>query len=69
MSNVKFADNLKQLLEANSMKQKELAEKLGTTQQTVSRWINKTNQPDFETLFEICKIFGETPNSLLGFDE
>ena len=47
----------------------QLSEKLGTTQQTVSRWVNGINEPDLSTLIEICKILNETPDSLLGFDD
>ena len=48
---------------------KDLARILGTTQQTVSRWLTGVNEPDFETLFKICEILNETPNSILGFEE
>ena len=49
------------------MAQSELALKLQTTQQTVSRWLKGINEPDLDTLLKIC--FNETPNSLLGYDE
>ena len=66
---MKFSTILKMEMEQNHLLQKQLAEKLGTTQQTVSRWIKGVNQPDFETLFAICKILDLTPNELLGWDE
>lgn len=64
-----FKENLKAALQNNNMSQMQLSEKLGTTQQTVSRWVNGINEPDLSTLIEICKILNETPNSLLGFDD
>ena len=68
-SNMNFKENLKTALQNNGLSQAQLAEKLGTTQQTVSRWINGINEPDFTTLLEICKILNETPNSLLGLED
>ena len=64
-----FGKNLKEALKQNKMSQAKLAKKLGTTQQTVSRWISEENQPDFDTLILICLILDESPNSLFGFDE
>lgn len=64
-----FKENLKAALQNNNMSQMQLSEKLGTTQQTVSRWVNGINEPDLSTLIEICKILNETPDSLLGFDD
>ena len=51
------------------MAQSELALKLQTTQQTVSRWLKGINEPDLDTLLKICLYLNETPNSLLGYDE
>lgn len=53
----------------NSISQTQLVQKLNTTQATVSRWINKVNQPDFETLLLICNILERTPNELLGWED
>ena len=64
----KFAVNLRIALKSNNLTQKELADKLGTTQQTVSRWLLGINEPDFNTLIEICIYLNETPDSMLGFD-
>lgn len=69
MDSINIADNLRELLKIHDMTQRELADKLGTTQQTVSRWLNGINEPDFAMISKICSILGETPNSLLGFDE
>lgn len=65
----KFADNLREALNARGITQQALASRLGTTQQTVSRWLMNTNEPDFSTLIAICSILDESPNSLLGFQE
>ena len=65
----KFSENLKQALFLNKMSQQDLAQKLNTTQQTVSRWVKGINEPDYQKLLEICLCLNETPNSLLGYDE
>lgn len=69
MKELKFANNLKTALSMNNKTQKELADFLGTTQQTVSRWIAGINEPDLETLLKICEFINETPNSLLGLED
>lgn len=65
----RFPENLKKALTVNKMTQQTLAKKLGTTQQTVSRWLHGINEPDFQTLLKICVCLDETPNELLGYDE
>ena len=69
MKNLKVAENLKTALTLNKKTQKELAEYLGTTQQTVSRWLTGKNEPDLSMLIHICIYLNETPNSILNFDE
>lgn len=69
MKKPKFAENLKLALATKGISQKVLADKLGTTQATVSRWVNGENEPAFELLLEICDILDETPNTLLGYEE
>ena len=66
---MKFSKNLKTEMSLRGMTQEKLANALGTTQATVSRWIKGVNQPDFETLFSICIILEVTPNDLLGWSE
>lgn len=69
MKLIKFSENLKHALDENGMTQKNLAELLGTTQATVSRWLHGVNEPDMAVLTDICLYLGETPSSLLGFDD
>ena len=69
MKLLKFSENLREALAVHEMTQKELADLLGTTQQTVSRWLKGINEPDLTMLLEICLHLGETPNALLGFDD
>lgn len=69
MKLLKFAENLREALAVRKITQKELAEHLGTTQQTVSRWLKGINEPDLTFLLEICLYLRETPNALLGYDD
>lgn len=69
MTLLKFHENLRDALAMNEMTQQDLANHIGTSQQTVSRWLNGVNEPDLSTILEICLYLGETPNSLLGYDD
>ena len=69
MKLLKFPENLREALFVHKMTQQDLANHLGTTQQTVSRWLKGVNEPDFKTLLDICLYLGESPNSLLGYDD
>ncbi|MDE6551310.1 MAG: helix-turn-helix domain-containing protein [Clostridia bacterium] len=69
MKLLKFSQNLRAALAVHGITQQSLASHIGTTQQTVSRWLKGINEPDLSTLLEICLYLGETPNSLLGYDD
>lgn len=69
MKLLKFSENLREALAVHEMTQQHLANLLGTTQQTVSRWLTGVNEPDLTTLLEICLYLGESPNSLIGYDD
>ena len=69
MKFLKFPENLLNALAEHEMTQQGLANLLGTTQATVSRWLKGINEPDLTTLLEICLYLDETPNSLLGYDD
>ena len=66
---MRFPDELNRLMKETGHTQTALAIKLNTTQQTISRWLKGVNQPDFETLFLLCKILDSTPNELLGWED
>ena len=64
-----FAKNLTSELKVNNISQEKFARELQTTQATISRWCAGVNEPDYETLFEICKILKTSPNVLLGWED
>lgn len=57
--------NLKKALEINGMEQQELAEKVGITDVTVSRYINKHRTPNSEILKKIADVLGVSTDWLL----
>lgn len=61
-----IGNNIRTLRRAADMTQDELAEKLGVTFQTVSRWENGGSYPDIEFLPAIADIFEVTVDHLLG---
>jgi transcriptional regulator with XRE-family HTH domain len=46
--------------------QKELAAKMGTTQQTIARWENENSSPSIRTLHELADALETTSSALLG---
>lgn len=65
----KFGEKLAYYLSVKGWSQQQLADKLGTTQQCISRWIKGNREPSLDVLLSICYIFEESPNELLGFSE
>lgn len=64
-----FGKNLQYLRKMhNGMTQEALAEKMGVTRQTVSRWELDTAYPEMEKAVELCTIFGCTLDNLFRED-
>ena len=62
----KFSQRLKDLRLEAHLSQKELAQKMGVNQNTVSCWECGTRQPDYDTLVNIAKRFNVSTDYLLG---
>ncbi len=69
MMKLNIGDNIRRLRRAADMTQEQLADKLGVTYQSVSRWENGTTYPDMEFLPALSGIFGVTVDELLGCEE
>ena len=65
---LKIGEKIKALRREQDMTQEELAEQLGITCQSVSRWETCTCYPDLELLPVIAGIFGVTMDHLMGLD-
>ena len=64
----KFAALLRDLLEAKGINQKWLADKAGTTESTISRYLNPKdgNQPEIATVVRIAKALDVSVDYLCG---
>ncbi len=58
---------LKELRVSCGMTQKEVAEKIGRTQQIIGHWETGYAQPDANTLFTLCNIYSTTVDDAFGF--
>lgn len=58
---------LKDLRMKTGKTQKEVAEILGRKQQIIGHWETGYSQPDANTLFTLCELYGTTVDSAFGF--
>lgn len=63
---MKFGENLYNLRKRQKMSQEKLAEKIGVSRQSVSKWENGTAYPEMNRILEICKIFHCQLNDLVN---
>ena len=61
-----LGDNIRRFRRSMDMTQEQLAEQLGVSFQSVSRWENGTTYPDMELLPAIANLFSLTVDELLG---
>lgn len=64
-----LGENIRKLRRKREMTQEQLADRLGVTYQSVSRWENCTAYPDMELLPAISDIFSVSVDELLGIPE
>ena len=60
-----FADKLITLRKKEGWSQEELAEKLGVTRQSVSKWEGAQSVPDIDKILQLARLFGVTTDYLL----
>lgn len=58
--------NIRELREEHGMTQKELAEKMQVSFQTISKWENGVNMPDITHIPRLMDIFGVSADVILG---
>lgn len=63
-----LGNNIKRLRTAKKMTQEELADLLGTTSKSVSRWEQSLTYPDISLLPFIANVFEVTVDELLGVE-
>ena len=64
-----FCQRVKELRIENGWTQKQLAEKLKTTNSAVCDWEKGRSQPDLKMLVEIAAVFNVSVDYLLGVSE
>lgn len=64
MSNKKL-NKLKVVLAEKGLSNKWLAEQLGITQATVSKWVTNTSQPNLDMLIKLSKVLEVDINDLV----
>ena len=69
MMNLKLGDNIRTLRLQHKLTQEQLADRLGVSYQSISRWENGVTYPDIEFLPAIARHFSVTTDYLLGQDE
>ena len=64
-----LGEKIKKLRNEKGLTQKDLADQVHVTFQTVSKWENDENEPDVSTLRELAKLFGCSMDYLLSEEE
>lgn len=67
MTKEEIGSILKELRIVSEKTQKEVAELLGRKQQVVGHWETGYSQPDANTLFTLCEMYGTTVDAAFGF--
>lgn len=60
-------ENLRKLRGSASVSQKQLAEAVGVSQQSINKYENHNIEPDIETMIRIAKYFNTSVDYLIGY--
>ena len=63
-----LAENLKKIRKDNNLSQEQLAEKLGVSRQSVSKWESNQAYPEMDKVLQICQLFNLNIDDLLNQD-
>lgn len=64
-----FAENLIQLRKLNHMSQDELADQIGVSRQTLSKYETGESLPDIEKCKRLADVFGVTVDDLINYEK
>ena len=64
-----FADNLVDLRKYHAMSQEELAERIGVSRQTLSKYETGESLPDIEKCKALADVFGITVDDLISYEK
>lgn len=65
---MKFGENLKRIRKQRRISQEDLAEEVGVSRQSVSKWETGDAYPEMNNILQICKIFHVSINDLVHED-
>lgn len=65
---MKFGENLQKLRKEKGISQEQLAEQLGVTRQSVSKWESGASYPEMDKIVALCNIFHCDMNVLINKD-
>lgn len=65
---MKFCDNLRRIRKHKKISQEELAEKVGVSRQSVSKWECAESYPEMDNILKLCDIFHCKINDLVQED-
>ena len=66
---IEINSRIRELRKLNNLTQTQLAEKLRTTQDTISLWELGKSYPDVESVVTLCKLFNVSADYLLCIDD
>ncbi len=64
-----FADNLMELRKLNNLSQEDIAEKIGISRQTLSKYETGESLPDIERCKMLADLFGVTMDDLISYEK
>ncbi len=66
---MKFGQRLNELLKENTISQATLANSIGVSQRTVSKWINQQSEPTESSIVNCCLYFKVSADYMLGLKD
>lgn len=61
-----MVQNLRKLRLMRGISQRQLAQDIGTTQQSINKYENHSTEPDIHTLIQLADYFGTSVDNLIG---
>ena len=61
-----FANRFKELIDKRGLTQRAVAERINTTETTISRYVSGDRTPNIETAVELASVLGVTLDVLVG---
>ena len=66
--NSNFAENLRRIRKENNLSQEQLADKLGVSRQSVTKWESQQAYPEMDKVIQLCNMFNLNIDELLNKD-